>query len=65
MYLFKSGIEIEINKTEASEIIGISRVHLSNILNGKVVCSKTTAYCITKFLNSDADIEDYFDKRGE
>lgn len=65
MYLFKNEIKTHINKTQASEEIGISRVHLTNILNGKVQCTKTTAYSITKFLDTTAEIEDYFEKEGE
>lgn len=65
MYMFKNGIEIDINKSQASKKIGISRVYLSNILNSKTCCTKTTAYCITKFLNSNAEIEYYFEKKGE
>ena len=59
MYKFK--IEgLEINKTKASKIIGISRVYLTDILNQRKSCTKVIAYCITKYLNQEAEIEDYF-----
>ena len=59
MYRFK--IEgLEINKTKASKIIGISRVYLTDILNRKKSCTKVIAYCITKYLNQEAEINDYF-----
>jgi len=62
MYQFKiTGLEL--NKTKASKIIGISRVYLTDILNGRKACSKVIAYCITKYLNEDAEIEDYFERK--
>ena len=63
MYKFKAEIPIKINKTSACEIIGLSRSVLSNILNGKVNCRKVTAFSITKYLDNNAEIEDYFIKQ--
>ena len=66
MYRIKEEFTIStINKTVVSEIIGISRVYLTNILNRKQSCSKVVAYCITKFINPEWEIEDIFDKEGE
>jgi len=62
VYIFKQDIDYKINQTTASKIIGITQPCLSNILNGKVACRKVVAYCITKYLNQDAEIEDYFIK---
>ena len=62
MYLIKD-TNIKINKTIASEVIGVSRVHLTNIMNGKIECTKTLAYCITKYLDENAKIEDYFTRK--
>lgn len=62
MYKLKENIELKLNKTKASEDIGITRVYLTNILNHKRECSKVVAYCITKFLNSEAEIADYFER---
>lgn len=45
--------------------VGVSRVHLSYILNGKVATTKMTAYVIVKCCNPEAEIEDYFYKKGE
>jgi len=55
------------NKTQVAKIIGLNADTLRRVINGKQVCSKLVAYCITKFLNSDATIEDYFEliKEGE
>ena len=60
MYRFRSDIEVRINKTKASEIIGIDRSYLTQITNRKTKCSKVVAYCITKYLDKDAEILDYF-----
>lgn len=63
MYMFKSNINLKyINKAEASKIIGVSRVTLSNVLNRKCACRKVVAYCITKFINNNAEITDYFEE---
>lgn len=65
MYLFKTEIPVKINQTIASKVIGITQPTLSNILNGKVACRKVVAFCITKYLDDNAKIEDYFTKKGE
>jgi len=67
MYIFKKDKSIKINQTIASEVIGLAQPTLSNILNSKVACRKVTAYCITKYIDENAEIEDYFDyvKKGE
>lgn len=65
MYLFKTEISVKINQTIASKVIGITQPTLSNILNGKVACRKVVAFCITKYLDENAEIEDYFVKKGE
>lgn len=51
-----------LTQKEASEEIGISEETFSRILNRKRKCSKVTAYAITKFFDSEANIEDYFEK---
>lgn len=55
------------NKTQVAKIIGLNADTLRRVINGKQVCSKLVAYCITKFLNNEAEIEDYFKliKKGE
>lgn len=53
------------NKTQMAKVIGLNADTLRRVINGKQECSKLVAYCITKFLNSEAEIEDYFDKKGE
>ena len=62
MYIFKKNIEIKISQTKACKIIGLAQPTLSKILNGKVACRKTTAYCITKYLDQNAEIEHFFER---
>ena len=55
------------NKEQMAKVIGLNPDTLRRVINGKQVCTKLVAYCITKFLNSEAEIEDYFEiiKKGE
>lgn len=62
MYILKQDVGVKINQTIASEVIGLSQPTLSNILNRKVACRKVTAYCIVKYIDDEANIEDYFEK---
>ena len=62
MYIFKTEIPIKINQTIASEVIGLAQPTLSNILNRKVACRKVVAFCITKYIDENAKIEDYFER---
>lgn len=65
MYILKENVNVKMNQTIASEVIGLSQPTLSNILNRKVACRKVVAFCIVKYINENAEIEDYFDKKGE
>lgn len=62
MYIFKKNIDVKINQTVAGEVIGLAQPTLSNILNRKVACRKVVAFCIAKYIDENAEIEDYFDK---
>lgn len=62
MYILKDGVDLKINQTIASVVIGISQPTLSNILNRKVSCRKVVAFSIVKYLDEKAEIEDYFEK---
>jgi len=55
------------NKVQVAKVIGLTPDTLRRVINGKQLCSKLVAYCITKFLNSEAEITEYFDyvKKGE
>ena len=69
MYLFKYNLKEELldgrKINYVAEKIGIARITLTNILNGKQTTTKTTAYCIVKCCNAEKEIEDYFYKKGE
>lgn len=60
MYRFKNFINLTINKTKASKEIGLTRQYLTNVMNQKQDCSKLVAYCITKYINPNAEIKDMF-----
>ena len=53
------------NKVKMAEIIGLNPDTVRRIINGKQECSKLVAYSITKFLNSNAEIENYFVRTEE
>ena len=42
-----------------ADVVGITNGYLTQIFQGKP-CSKPTAYCIVKYLNPNAELEDYF-----
>ena len=62
MYIFKENIDVKINQTIAGEVIGLAQPTLSNILNRKVACRKVVAFCIAKYIDENAKIEDYFEQ---
>lgn len=43
-----------------AEIIGVHVDTIRAIKRSKKLCSKQTAYCLSKFLDNNAEIEDYF-----
>ena len=59
MYILKNEMKLG-NETKASKIIGIDIATLSRILHKKQKCSKILAYCITKYIDQNAEITDYF-----
>ena len=66
MWTFK---DKEVAKTyhneQMAKVIGLNPDTLRRVINGKQECSKLVAYCITRFLNYEAEIEDYFIKKGK
>lgn len=61
MYKFKEELNLDFrNRKKASEQIGINANTLGLILRGQLTCSKMVAYCITKLIYDDAEIEDFF-----
>ena len=62
MYIFKENVDVKINQTIAGEVIGLAQPTLSNIFNRKVACRKVVAFCIVKYIDENAEIEDYFEQ---
>lgn len=63
MYIFKDkNVAVTYNKVQMAKVIGLNPDTLRRIINGKQSCSKLSAYCITKFLDSEAEILDYFER---
>lgn len=61
MYIFNAHDEIKyINQSKLALDIGVTIGYLNRVLNSKITCSKLLAYCITKRINKDAEIDDYF-----
>jgi DNA-binding XRE family transcriptional regulator len=50
-----------LNKTDLAKKVGINIATLSRILNQKQNCSKMLAYCISKAINKNAEINDFFE----
>lgn len=68
MYRLKEGIYEKIKENNPmftikgfGKIVGIKPCWTSQILNRKVTCGRTTAYCFTKAISPDLEIEDVFD----
>jgi len=63
MYKFKNKEDAQsYNKEQMAKIIGLNPDTLRRVINGKQECSKLVAYCITKFLDYNSEIENYFIK---
>ena len=48
--------------TEFAEKVGLKVCFTSLLLNRRRTCSKTTAYCFAKAINSNLEIDDVFDR---
>lgn len=51
-----------IKQTAMAKEIGLDVATVNRIFNQKQKCSKLVAYCITKFLDKDKEVEDLFIK---
>ena len=63
MYRFKKElfINIKINQKNLADEIGLSRQYINGVINNKYNCRKLVAYAMTKLIDSDAEISDYFE----
>ena len=64
MYRFKKELfmNIKINQKNLANEIGLSRQYINSIYNQTTLCKKTTAYAITKSIDSNAEIKDFFEE---
>ena len=64
MYIAKTDKFKTINQKEIAKVVGITESTMSRIVNKKQGCSKMTAFSIVKAIHYMAEIEEYFDKKG-
>lgn len=62
MYIWKHKNLCLRKQREAGRIIGVTPQYLSAICGRKLTIKKTLAYCITKYIDSEAEIENYFER---
>ena len=64
MYRFKKElfINIKINQGRIADEIGISRQYINGVINNRKKKKKIVAYAMTKLINSNAEINDYFER---
>lgn len=67
MYVWKHENLCIRKQKEASKIIGVSPQYLSTVCAKKIKVRKLLAYCITKYIDPEAEILDYFEyvEKGE
>ncbi len=63
MYVWKyKNLTLRKQKEEASEAIGVTPQWLSRICGRKEKIRKVLAYVITKYIDENAEIEDFFER---
>lgn len=62
MYIWKYKHLCLRKQKEASKAIGVTPQWLCRICGRKELIKKTLAYCITKYIDNNAEIEDYFER---
>ena len=60
MYMWKYDNLTLRKQKEASKIIGVTPQWLCRICAKKVLVRKLLAYCISKYIDSEAEIDDFF-----
>lgn len=61
MYIAKTEQFKNIRQREIAKKVGITEETLSRVINRKQATTKTTAFCIVKMIDVNAEIEDYFE----
>lgn len=64
MYRFKKELftNIKINQSKMAKEIGLSFQYVNGVINNRFYCRKLVAYAMTKLINSNAEINDYFER---
>lgn len=62
MYMWKFKNLCIRKQREASKVIGVTPQYLSNICGRRMTINKRLAYFITKYIDSEAEIEDFFER---
>lgn len=62
MYYFRKDIVNVYNQSAIAREVGLAIETVNRIFNRRRPCSKTTAYCITKIIFKEAEIEDFFER---
>lgn len=62
MYKIKNKIKFKEPQYKIADKLGLTPEGLSRILNGRANTKKLTAYCIVKLADTNAEIDDYFEK---
>lgn len=64
MYRFRKELftNIKINQSKMANEIGLSFQYVNGVINNRYNCRKIVAYAMTKLINSDAEISDYFER---
>lgn len=64
MYRFKKELftNIKIDQSKMAKEIGLSFQYVNGVINNRVNCRKLVAYAMTKLINSNAEINDYFER---
>lgn len=68
MYYFKKDVINVYNQRAIARQVGITPETINRIFNRKQGCSKMVAYCISKAIYHESEIEDFFEyvkKKGE
>ena len=64
MYRFKKELftNIKINQSKMAKEIGLSFQYVNGVINNRFNCRILVAYAMTKLINSNAEINDYFER---
>lgn len=64
MYKFKEELldNLKVNQSELARKIGLSFQYINGVIHNRYLCRKIVAYAMTKAINNEAEIKDYFER---